>query len=252
MRNRTLPGIVLLLALAAGACAQVIVVNSASFRQNQPVAAGSIAAAFGTFSGVAPASATAVPLPKTLSGVQVFAGAIACPLFYVSSSQINFQLPASLTPGVHTIRVVAGQAEYTGAVIVMRSAPGVFTFFNTGEPPRAAALNQDGVTVNAADAPEARGRLLTLFATGPGPLSQTPAEGEATPVSPLIRTLTEPIVYIAGVQAQVEFSGLTPTAVGLWQINVRIPEQSFIRGRVPVQVFMDGVDSNEVSIYVAQ
>jgi uncharacterized protein (TIGR03437 family) len=235
----------LLLTLAATVSAQVTVVNSASFRQNQPLAAGSIASAFGSFSGATAASATALPLPKTLGGVQVLVGAVACPLFYASSSQVNFQLPASLAPGVHTVRVLVGPVEYSGGIIVMRSAPGLFTFFNTGEPPRAAALNQDGVTVNSAEAPEARGRLITLFATAV-------ADGEATPVSPLIRTVNDPIVYIAGVQAQVEFSGLTPTAVGLWQINVRIPEQSFIRGRVPVQVFMDGVDSNEVSIFVAQ
>jgi uncharacterized protein (TIGR03437 family) len=242
----------LLLTLAATVSAQVTVVNSASFRQNQPLAAGSIASAFGSFSGATAASATALPLPKTLGGVQVLVGAVACPLFYASSSQVNFQLPASLAPGVHTVRVLVGPVEYSGGIIVMRSAPGLFTFFNTGEPPRAAALNQDGVTVNSAEAPEARGRLITLFATGSGPLTASVADGEATPVSPLIRTVNDPIVYIAGVQAQVEFSGLTPTAVGLWQINVRIPEQSFIRGRVPVQVFMDGVDSNEVSIFVAQ
>ncbi len=251
MRQRTLLGI-LLLTLAATVSAQVTVVSSASFRQNQPLAAGSIASAFGTFAGVAVASATAVPLPKTLSGVQILVGATQCPLFYVSASQINFQLPSSLAAGAHTIRVVTGSGEYTGGIMVMRTAPGLFTFFNTGDPPRAAALNQDGVTVNSADAPEARGRVVTLFATGPGPLTQAVTDGDATPVGTLIRSAIDPIVYIAGVQAAVDFSGLTPTAVGLWQINVRIPEQSFVRGRVPVQVFMDGVDSNEVSIFVTQ
>jgi uncharacterized protein (TIGR03437 family) len=251
MRHRTLLGI-LLLVLAATVSAQVTVVNSASFRQNQPVAAGSIASAFGTFTGVATASATAVPLPTTLSGVRVTANGVDCPLFYVSATQINFQIPSSLTPGSYVIRVLPSTGEFAGSLVIMRAAPGVFTFFETGEPPRAAVLNQDGVTVNSAESPESRSRLITLFATGPGELSMAPQDGSATPLSPLIRTVSDPLVYIAGVQATVEFSGLTPTAVGLWQINVRIPENSFIKGRVPVQVFMDGVDSNEVSIFVAQ
>jgi uncharacterized protein (TIGR03437 family) len=52
------------------------------------------------------------------------------------------------------------------------------------------------------------------------------------------------------VQATVLFSGLTPTIAGLWQINVTVPDQPAISGRVPVVVFMDGVDSNEVAVFV--
>jgi uncharacterized protein (TIGR03437 family) len=52
------------------------------------------------------------------------------------------------------------------------------------------------------------------------------------------------------VEAQVQFSGLNPDAPGLWQINVFVPDRPFITGRVPVRVFMDGVDSNEVALFV--
>jgi len=241
----------LLIVLAAAAQAQVVVVSSASFRQNQPVAAGSIATAFGTFPGVEARKAETTPLPKELAGVRVLVSGIECPLFYVSNSQINFQVPAALQPGIYEVRVTTGSSAQIDAVSVINAAPGLFTFFNTGNPPQSAALNEDGVTVNSESTPERRGRLVTLFGTGPGRLTQVLPDGVPTPLSPLIRTVSEPVVYIAGVQAKVEFSGLTPTAVGLWQINVRIPDFAFIRGRVPVVVFMDGVDSNEVSIYVA-
>jgi uncharacterized protein (TIGR03437 family) len=142
--------------------------------------------------------------------------------------------------------------EQTGVVVVMRAAPGVFFVVNTGDPPRGAVHNQNGTTVNSEASPETRGRLITLYLTGPGTLSQAVPDGEPAPLTPLIRTVSEPTVYINGVLAQVDFSGLTPTTVGLWQINARIPDLPFIRGRVPVRVFMDGVDSNEVSVFVAQ
>ena len=57
MRQRILVALFSLL-LAATVSAQVTVVNSASFRPNQPLAAGSIASAFGTFLGVTATSAT--------------------------------------------------------------------------------------------------------------------------------------------------------------------------------------------------
>jgi uncharacterized protein (TIGR03437 family) len=66
----------------------------------------------------------------------------------------------------------------------------------------------------------------------------------------LAATSSNPQVYIGGVEAVVQFSGLNPDAPGLWQINVTIPNSAFITGRVPVRVFVDGVDSNEVAIFV--
>lgn len=250
MRHSTLLGFVSL-AFATTVSAQVTVVNSASFRRGQPVAVGSIASAFGTFAGVVQTSAPAIPLPKVLGGVRVLVDTIECPLFYVSNTQINFQVPGSLGPGTHQVRVVAGSGEQTGTLVIMSAAPGVFTVFSSGDPPRGAVVNQN-TTVNAADSPEDRGRVVSLYATGPGALSRSIGDGEVAPSSPLINTVSTPTVYISGVVANVEFSGLAPTFAGLWQINVRIPDRPFISGRVPVQVFMDGVDSNEVTIFVAQ
>ena len=63
-------------------------------------------------------------------------------------------------------------------------------------------------------------------------------------------TTSTPEVFIAGVPAAVQFSGMAPGFSGLWQINAVVPERAFITGRVPLQVYMDGVDSNEVTIFV--
>jgi uncharacterized protein (TIGR03437 family) len=250
MKYCTLAGFVSL-ALATTVSAQVAVVNSASFRPREPVTAGSLASAFGTFAGVTQTAASAVPLPKSLAGVRVLVDNTECALLYVSDTQINFQVPGSLGPGTHQLRVVTASGEQSGSFVTMSAGPGLFVVFNSGDPPVAAASNQNG-TIHAADSTEARGRVITLYATGPGALSQSMADGEVAPITPLITTVSKPTVYIAGVEAPVEYSGLAPTFVGLWQINVRIPDRPFISGRVPVRIFMDGVDSNEVSIFVAQ
>src|SRR5262249_18430186 len=116
---------------------------------------------------------------------------------------------------------------------------------------KGAILNQDG-SENTSSNLVRRGQVISIYATGPGALSQTVQDGAAVPSNPLVTTQSTPQVFIGGVEAQVQFSGLAPTFAGLWQINAFVPDRAFISGRVPVQLFMNGVDSNEVTIFVAQ
>lgn len=240
----------LILFCAAGLQAQQIaVVNNASFRGDQPVAAGSWAAAFGAFNGVATTTASSFPLPKALGGVTVKVDNIDAPLYDVRSTQVTFLIPGAVAPGVRPVSITTGSGTFSGTVRVISAAPGLFTK-DTATPPRGAARNQDGVTENSSSAPAHRGDVISIYGTGPGAFSTTPADGAAPGATPLITTKSTPQIYIGGVEAQVQFSGLNPNAPGLWQINAVIPNQSFITGRVAVQVFVDGVDSNEVTIFV--
>lgn len=237
------------LALCGGLHAQVTIVNNASFRGDQPVAPGSWAAAFGTFAGVSATTATTFPLPKTLGGVTVKIDGVDAPLFDVRSNQITFLIPAAAAPGVRPVSITTGGGTVNGNVRIIASAPGIFVK-DTATPPRGAARNQDGVTENSQAAPARRGEIISLFGTGPGPFNQTVRDGEIPGANPLITTRATPQVFIGGVQAEVQFSGLNPNAPGLWQLNAIIPDQAFITGRTAVRVFMDGVDSNEVTIFV--
>lgn len=241
------------LTLSSGAFAQLTVINGASFNTTQPVAAGSWVTAFGSFTGVVPAQATALPLPKTLGGVTVTVDGTQAPLYYVSPTQINFILPAAVQPGRRNVEVRAGAVTVSGTVQVMVSGPGLFMKETTtgGLAPKGAVLNQDS-TENTVANPARRGQVVSIYATGPGTLAQSVADGEAAPTTSLVHTTSTPQVFIGGVEAQVQFSGLAPGLVAVWQVNVFVPQQSFLTGRVPVQVYMNGVDSNEVSIFVAQ
>jgi uncharacterized protein (TIGR03437 family) len=57
-------------------------------------------------------------------------------------------------------------------------------------------------------------------------------------------------VSIGGVNAFVQFSGLTPGTVGLNQINVQIPAGVAAGTAVPVSVSIGGAVSNTVTIAV--
>lgn len=242
---------ILLIVLVLCGCleAQVTVVNNASFRGDQPVTAGSWVAAFGTFTGVATTTASSFPLPKTLAGVTIKIDNVDAPLYDVRSTQLTFLIPGSIAPGVRPVQITTGSATLNSSVRVISSAPGLFTK-DQQNPPRAAVRNQDGVTENNSSTPTRRGDVISIYGTGPGAFSRQVDDGAAPGATPLATTRSAPQVFIGGVPATVQFSGLNADAPGLWQINAVVPNQPFITGRVAVRVFVDGVDSNEVAIFV--
>lgn len=230
----------------------VTVVNGASYRTDQPVAPGSWVSGFGTFANVAETQNIDLPLPTSLGGVTVTVAGVAAPLNFVGPLQINFVIPYEVAPGLQPVEVTGPGGTVSGSVrVISAGAPGIFNdLTDTATPPQGAVLNQDN-SVNGQEKPAFRGNVIQIFATGHALLNQQTADGAAAPVPP-ITTQVLPQVFIGGVEATVEFSGLAPGFVALWQINARIPDLSFLAGKLPVQVFMNGVDSNEVSIYVAQ
>lgn len=220
------------------------ILNGASFRAGQPVTAGSWATAYGAFGNVTQTVASVSPIPQSLGGVTVTVNGAAAPVYFVSATQVNFLIPAAVTAGVRTVEVKTAAATLTGSVRVMSAAPGIFANDSNG-----AILNQDS-SANSNTNRAQRGQAVQIYATGPGALTQPVADGAPAPSGPLALTVSTPEVFIGGVPATVLFSGMAPGFAGLWQINVTVPDRPFLSGRVPLQVFMDGVDSNEVYLFV--
>ncbi len=229
------------------------VVNAASFAQGVAVAPGALVSIFGSNFGVtSPVGASSLPLPTTLGNVKVTMGGFAAPLVFVSASQINCQVPYELAGQTTTSVVVqAGTASSAPSTMALAaSAPGIFTATLSGRT-QGAILNKDS-SLNTPANPAKAGEIVQIFATGPGPLANTPKSGEAAPGSPLATTVTNPVVLIGGKAAEVVFSGLTPGLVGLWQINVVIPADVTPGDAVTVQVQHGGVSSNTTILAVAQ
>lgn len=250
--------LMLLALLTPGAHAQgnaVDVVNAASFQAKWPLAPGTLASAFGTFTGATQGSAANIPLPTAINGVEVRVNNIAAPLLYVSPSQINFQVPqatpitvTSLTENVTVEVRVGGSVVASGKMAVAPVSPAVFIADTLDPLAPGAILNQQSQY-----APARRGEVIQIFGTGTGnDLSAPVLDGTAAGSTPLVTTTKNIKVYIFQQEAQVEFSGLSSQYVGLWQVNVRVPEKSFISGKVPVQILYDGLLSNTVTVEVQQ
>lgn len=238
--------LLLFAALCGTMTAQITSVrNGASFQS--AIAAGSWATIFGTFDGVTTATGQ-TPVGTNLAGVTVSVAGVAAPVYYVSSTQVNFIVPGGVAAGLQPLQLKTASSTFDTNVQVLSSAPGLF-FQDAATPPKGAVLNQN-FSLNEASNVALRGDIVQIYATGPGAYRNPVTDGGAAPSDPLNQTQSTPQVFIGGVQAEVQFSGLAPNFAALWQINAKVPTQSFITGRVPVVIYMDGVNSNEVTIFV--
>ena len=173
------------------------------------------------------------------------------PLYAVANvgglEQINFQAPWELA-GQSVASVVVennGIASPPLQVNVLTAQPGVFTVdgtvgifihFGTGE-------------LVTAQNPATKGEILVAYLTGLGPVTNQPPTGFAAGVLRLSETTNTPVVTIGGVNATVQFSGLTPSLVGLYQINLKVPLTA-PSGNLDVVVQVAGQNSKVVKLSV--
>lgn len=210
------------------------IVNAASFAPS--LSRGAIASLFGTNLARQTVLATDTPLPTLLGGTSVEVDGAPAPLFFVSESQINFQVPfGSVLNGTGSVVVSTPSGGSSTAVVNLSPyAPGVFANPATGEPIVTLA---DGALIDAA-APARPGDVLIVYLTGIGDLTATPPNGEPSGSDPLSAASAPPAVTAAGSAAEVFFAGLTPGFVGLAQLNIRLPQDLSSAGDVVELVIM--------------
>ena len=194
------------------------VTNAASFVPG--MVAGSFATAFAA--GVRDAGslvASQLPLPQSLGGVTVTVAGVSAPVYAVANvggtEQVTFQVPWSMAGRTSAAVVIArdGNASASVDVPVLASQPGVFT------------SGGQAIVVRAADyslrAP--KGDFVFIYASGLGPVSNQPADGAGGPTSTLAATTAGVPVTLAGVSCEVQYAGLAPGFIGVYQVNFRIP-----------------------------
>jgi penicillin amidase len=223
-------------------------VNSASFAAEPVLSPGSLASFFGSGLASGEGRAASFPLPAELAGAQVLVNGAPAPLLFVSPAQINFQVPYGLG-GSALLRVVSeGKEVAVAAVRIAAAAPGIFVRAGSV---RAAAVNQDG-SENSSERPAAAGSVIQIYATGLGELTVPLAAGQpGSSTEPLNRSAVKPQVFVGGAPAEVEFCGVAPGFAGLYQINVRLPENVQAGGAVPLFISAGYLDSNTAMIAIA-
>jgi uncharacterized protein (TIGR03437 family) len=198
------------------------VVNSAS-QLGGYIAPGEVASIYG-FSLGPQTGVTGSSTPgTTLSGTTVNINGTPAPILYSSYNQVNFQVPYTIAAG-STAQIQVQSSTGTSAnvnVDVLSSAAGLFTNQSNGQG-QVLAINQDG-TVNSTSNPAAPGSYVSLYADGLGALTSTMTAGTPTPNSPLLSLSGTVTAIVGGLSAPVQFAGLAPGFVGLYQVNIQIP-----------------------------
>ena len=213
--------------------------NGASFQT--AYAPGMVLSVFG--SQLTPAAqpaqpAGAVPLLTYMDGFSATINAVPAPLYYVSPSQVNLQIPYETTPGTAVLVVNNGQTTASYSFQVASSAPGIFA-------------DQNGALVPFPSGH--RGDTLILFITGEGLVTPALSTGASPSPSTSVANLPAPklpaSMTIGGAPATIEFIGIPSGLVGVTQINFQIP-QTVPTGVQPVVVTIGGLSSPPVSLTV--
>jgi uncharacterized protein (TIGR03437 family) len=192
---------------------------------------------------------SSTPLPMLLGGACVTLNNQPLPLLMTSSGQINAQIPPETTAGRYTL-VIRGidkkSASTAQPVTVAKYAPSIFA-----DPvsKMAAVFHQDGSPVTK-DSPAKRDEPLVLYATGLGPTKGgRVTAGVPAPSSPLAITddvnvfFGDPRIKEAGII--VDWSGLTPGFIGVYQVNLRVPGAHLRGDALQVTLRIGGIDSQK-------
>jgi uncharacterized protein (TIGR03437 family) len=223
---------------------QQAVLNGASF-QPRMLSPGSLFSIFGTGLSGGTASAQSLPLPGTLGTTEVLVNGKAAPLIYVASTQINAQMPIDVPTGQPVSLTVTsrGVASNSITIVVPAAAPGLFTVNGT----QAIVQNQNG-SINSSATPARPGDVLVAYLTGGGAVnSGSWITGAASPAGPAGVTAAYTLT-VGNQTAKVEYLGLTPGFVGLYQADFTVPMLS--PGEYPIVVTVDGNASNAAMVQV--
>ncbi|MDP3000962.1 MAG: hypothetical protein Q8N47_26000 [Bryobacterales bacterium] len=203
------------------------VLNAASFERGTPIAPGGYISIFGTRLAASFEVARSLPLPMDLGETVALIGGRALPLHFASDGQVNAIVPYGVADSTTQQIIVRKGKTYSlpEPVLVGASQPAVFTVDGSGNGQgHVYVYAEEGPRLADASRPARPGEALVIYATGLGPVTGKVEDGQAAPSDPPALTASPVKVTVQGQEARVFFSGLAPGFVGVYQVNVYVPE----------------------------
>jgi uncharacterized protein (TIGR03437 family) len=225
--------------------------DGASSGASPSISAVISASAFGAFAGVAPGGWVEIygsnfssstrqwggpdfsgnNAPTSLDGVQVSIGGQKAFVEYISSGQVNAQLPSTIGLGAAQLTLSNGTTSSTPfPVTVTPTQPGLLappSFQVSGRQYVVAQLPDGtfvlpaGAIAGVASRPAKPGETIVIYGTGFGPVNPNiPAGQIVTEVNKLAASVQ---ILFGNTSAPLSYSGLAPNLIGLYQFNVVVP-----------------------------
>jgi uncharacterized protein (TIGR03437 family) len=195
---------------------------------------GMALAVFGT--NLAPATETYsfFPLPLTMQGVSATVNGVAAPLYYVSPTQINLQIPYETTLGTAVLGINNNGKVTSTSFPVTVAGPGIFA---------------DGTGALAPLSTGLQGQDAFAYMTGDGVATPMLATGAAPYFDFLWQPLLPVTLTVGGIPATINAIGIPSWAAGVTEIDFTIPA-TVPTGPQPVVVTVGGVASPPVTLNV--
>ena len=196
-------------------------------------------------------------VPTIFKGICVEVAGTKAPIFGVSNTQVNFQVPA-ISSASASVQVVAncGAANAepsSGVTAPIAAASPEFFYFQTNSSGKNPVAATDAITNNGIAAaglfpgsgfqPAYPGEIVTVYATGFGATNPPVAPGQFFAGAAQV---TAPSTVLLNGQAlpasAVSYVGITPSSPGLYQVNFQIPSNA-PDGDLPLVIQIGGVSS---------
>lgn len=202
------------------------VVNAADGKL--PVAPGGLISVYGLQMSPINQATSQIPLPTALSDSCLTINGVAVPLLFVSSQQINGQVPFNVDGNATmTLRTPGGISDNFNFSI-LPAAPSIFRSGTAGpETGMATITRADNGELITPTNPIHPNDTIIIWATGLGRTSPPIDSGMPAPSDPLASAVIAPVLSLGGTSLNVVYAGLVPGSVGLYQINATVP------GKVP-------------------
>ena len=217
-----------------------------------PVAPGGLISVYGQQMSPVNLATSEIPLPTALGESCLTVNGVAVPLLFVSSQQINGQLPFNVDGNAQmTLRTPGGISDNFNFSI-LPAAPSVFRSGIAGPDTGIATITRaDNGQLITPTNPVHPGDSIVIWSTGLGHTSPPIDAGMPSPSDPLAGAVIHPTVTLGGVGLDILYAGLTPGSVGLNQINATVPKSVPLGLSLPL-VISQGGSSTTLNVRVVK
>ena len=226
------------------------VVNAADGKL--PVAPGGLISVYGQQMAPVNLATKEIPLPTALGESCLTVNGVAVPVLFVSGQQINGQLPFNVDGNAQmTLRTPGGISDNFNFSI-LPAAPSIFRSGAAGPDTGLATITRadNGQLVTPTN-PVHPGDSIVIWATGLGRTSPAIDSGMPAPADPLPSAVIQPLIQLGGVSLDIQYAGLVPGSVGLYQINAAVPRSVPLGLSIPL-VIAQGGSSTSLDVRVVK
>ena len=216
----------------------------------KPVAPGGLVSIYGSALNPISIATKDIPLPTALGDSCLTVNGVPLSVLFVSPTQINAQLPFNLEGNVTMILHTPGGVSDNFNFTILPAAPSVFSVtlagLNAPVPTIIRAANNELVTLSN---PIHHGDTIVIYLTGMGRTNPPVDAGLPAPFDPLAVVLITPQVELGGVALPLNYAGMTPGQIGLYQINAFVPRWVPLGMTQTLKITQSG-DSTSMSVRV--